>query len=112
MRTYIDTYMNAQKELVLDNYKKDSKAAYETKKNLFRIYFCSDLNSAQIDIYEINMYIHVKIIIYHTCRYIYSTEIKLKERKSMKYINLEFVFYFKIEYFFFNFAMTNNLFCF
>lgn len=43
MRTYIDTYMNAQKELVLDNYKKDSKAAYETKKNLFRIYFCSDL---------------------------------------------------------------------
>lgn len=99
--------MNAQKELVLDNYKKDSKAAYET---LFRIYFCSDLNSAQIDIYEINMYIHVKIIIYH--RYIYSTEIKLKERKSMKYINLEFVFYFKIEFFFFNFAMTNNLFCF
>lgn len=56
------------------------------------------------------MYIHVKIIIYH--RYIYSTQIKLKERKSMKYINLEFVFYFKIEYFFFNFAMTNNLFCF
>lgn len=56
------------------------------------------------------MYIHVKIIFYH--RYIYSTEIKLKERKSMKYINLEFVFYFKIEYFFFNFAMTNNLFCF
>lgn len=77
MRTYIDTYMNAQKELVLDNYKKDSKAAYET---LFRIYFCSDLNSAQIDIYEIDMYIHVKIIIYH--RYIYSTEIKLKERKK------------------------------
>lgn len=110
MRTYIDTYMNAQKELVLDNYKKDSKAAYETKKNLFRIYFCYDLNSAQIDIYEINMYIHVKIIIYH--RYIYSTEIKLKERKSMKYINLEFVFYFKIENFFFNFAMTNNSFCF
>lgn len=110
MRTYIDTYMNAQKELVLDNYKKDSKAAYETLKNLFRIYFCSDLNSAQIDIYEINMYIHVKIIFYH--RYIYSTEIKLKERKSMKCINLEFVFYFKIEYFFFNFAMTNNLFCF
>lgn len=100
--------MNAQKELVLDNYKKDSKAAYETQKNLFRIYFCSDLNSAQIDIYEINMYIHVKIIIYH--RYIYSTEIKLKEK--VKYINLEFVFYFKIEYFFFNFAMTNNVFCF
>lgn len=24
--------MNAQKELVLDNYKKDSKAAYETRK--------------------------------------------------------------------------------
>lgn len=100
--------MNAQKELVLDNYKKDSKAAYETQKNLFRIYFRYDLNSAQIDIYEINMYIHVKIIIYH--RYIYSTEIKLKEK--VKYINLEFVFYFKIEYFFFNFAMTNNLFCF
>lgn len=30
LRTYIDTHMNAQKELVLDNYKKDSKAAYET----------------------------------------------------------------------------------
>lgn len=102
--------MNVQKELVLDNYKKDLKVVYEIQKNLFRIYFCFDLNFVQIDIYEINMYIYVKIIIYY--RYIYLIEIKLKERKSMKCINLEFVFYFKIEYFFFNFVMMNNLFCF
>lgn len=102
--------MSVQKELVLDNYKKDLKVVYGIKKNLFRIYFCFDLNFVQIDIYEINMYIYVKIIIYY--RYIYLIEIKLKERKSMKCINLEIVFYFKIGYIFFNFVMMNNLFCF